>query len=65
MNKTKFITMRADEHVREIVDNRAKETGLKQADVIAQIIREWSEMKKQYVTVPLAKISIEEELARR
>lgn len=53
MNKTKFTTIRLDETERQAVDAKMNETGLGQAAALRIIIREWSEMKKQYVTVPV------------
>jgi len=53
MNKTKFTTIRLDENERAAVDSKMNETGLGQAAAIRLIIREWSEMKKQYITVPV------------
>ena len=53
MNKTKFTTIRLDENERAAVDSKMNDTGLGQAAAIRLIIREWSEIKKQYITVPI------------
>lgn len=66
MNKTNFTNMRLDDFEESIITEKMNATGLGKAAAIRLIIREWSEMRKQYVTIPLVgKISIDEELARR
>lgn len=54
MNKTKFTTIRLDEAERQAVEGKMNDTGLGQAAAIRLIIREWSEMKKLYMTVPVS-----------
>lgn len=73
MTKDKFTPMRLDEKEEAIVAEMMDRTGLGKAAAIRLIIREWAEMKKQYITIPKVGIikgengviTIEEELARR
>lgn len=69
MNKTKFTTIRLDETERQAVEGKMNDTGLGQAAAIRIIIREWSETKKQYITVPVAGVirgeTIPEDIERR
>ena len=65
MAKNEATYTRLDDKAEQAVSTLMSEKGLTKSSAVNTIIREWSEMKKQYVTVPLAKISIEEELARR
>jgi hypothetical protein len=53
MNKTNFTSIRLDDQERAAVDSKMEQTGLGQAAAIRLIIREWSEMKKLYATVPV------------
>ena len=54
MNKTNFINIRIDDQEKAIVQKKMDDTGLGLAASVRVIIREWSEMKKQYVTVPIS-----------
>jgi len=72
MNKTKIMSIRVDEQEDEILAKKSNEIGLGKAATVRLIIREWAEMRKNFVTVPIkgavvegGKITIEEELARR
>lgn len=51
--KNKIVYLRHDELTEKIVAEKMKETGLDQSKAIRMIIREWAEMKKQYITVPI------------
>lgn len=71
MTKTKITYARFDEKEDEIVTNKSEELGISKAGAIRLIIREWAEMKKGFVTVPVVGtikdgiITIQEELDRR
>ena len=72
MPKTKIAYIRLDEQAEAAIAEKIDQTSVNQSDAIRMIIREWAEMRKQYVTVPIAgvvaedgKMTIEEELARR
>lgn len=71
-NKENTVYARLDSQAIEAVEKIMAEKGLTKSSAINTIIREWAEMKKQYVTVPIkgaviedGKITIAEELARR
>jgi hypothetical protein len=53
MNKTNFTSIRLDDQEKDVVDSKMKQTGLGQAAAIRLIIREWSEMQKKFIIVPV------------
>jgi antitoxin component of RelBE/YafQ-DinJ toxin-antitoxin module len=65
MGKNAGTYARLDDKAEEAVSTLMSDKGLTKSSAINTIIREWSEMKKQYVTVPVAKITLEEEFTRR
>ncbi len=53
MTKSKIAYLRHDEVTEKAVFEKMQETGLDQSKAIRMIIREWAEMRKGYVTVPV------------
>jgi len=53
MTKDKIAYIRLDKEAEEIIATKISETGLSQSAAIRMIIREWAEMKKQFVTIPI------------
>jgi antitoxin component of RelBE/YafQ-DinJ toxin-antitoxin module len=53
MNKTNFINIRIDDQEKAIVQKKMDDTGLGLAASVRVIIREWAEMRKGYITVPI------------
>jgi len=53
MTKDKIAYIRLDKEAEEIITAKISETGLSQSGAIRMIIREWAEMKKQFVTIPI------------
>jgi antitoxin component of RelBE/YafQ-DinJ toxin-antitoxin module len=53
MTKDKIAYIRLDKEAEEIIATKISETGLNQSAAIRMIIREWAEMKKQFVTIPI------------
>lgn len=71
-NKENTAYVRLDRQALETIEKVMAEKGLTKSSAINTVIREWAEMRKNFVTVPLkgavvegGKITIEEELARR
>ena len=69
--KRKIAYIRLDEQSEQAIAEKIALTGVNQSEAIRLIIREWAEMKRGYVTVPIAGtvkdgiITIQEELDRR
>jgi len=51
--KRKIAYIRLDEQSEEAIAQKIKDTGVNQSEAIRLIIREWSQMKAQYITVPV------------
>ncbi len=52
-NKNKIAYLRHDEVTEKLVSQKMRETGLDQSKAIRVIIREWAQMKEQYITLPV------------
>lgn len=52
MTKDKIAYIRLDDTAEAAVAEKMNLTGLDQSKAIRIIIREWAEMKKQYITIP-------------
>ena len=71
-NKNAGTYARLDDTAEQAVSNLMSEKGLTKSSAVNTIIREWAEMRKNFITIPIkgavvdgGKITIEEELARR
>jgi len=51
--KRKIAYIRLDEKSEEAIAEKIASTGVNQSEAIRLIIREWAEMRKGYVTVPV------------